>query len=645
MIRFTYFLLLLLIPEITFSQISGIVNSYVKVIAVDNSCNKLTIDPSIGLNTGNFVAGTKVLIIQMKGASMNTSNNTSFGTISSLNDAGNYEFAEIYGVLSNGAFNDVYIKNALLKSYTPSGYVQMVTVPTYSDVTVTGTLTAKSWDGNTGGVLVFEATGTVTLNANIDVSGLGFQGGNSNPGSGSACAVSNYTVSSSSDVSGAKGEGIANTITNNESGAGKQANGGGGGNSNNCGGGGGGNYGAGGTGGTEAYLRTSAYSGCNLYGTGTPGIGGLALTYSNASNKIFLGGGAGGGHQNNWASPGPPTYTGGTPGGPGGGIVMIKANTLNANGNSIVSKGKLNSTIYRAWGDGAGGGGAGGTVLLSIDNYQSSVTVDVSGSKGDNVYDETSRDLGPGGGGGGGIIWVSGASLSSSITAVTAGGTAGTMVGTTTCQCSHNATAGSNGGTLTGLAFPKSSTAFTPCVSLPVTLISFKAYSLSDRIRLEWFTASEKDNEEYMVEKTTDLATYELVSTIKSAKNNYTTHAYVTYDFSPSLGKVYYRLSQKDADGKISRIGMAMVELTEEKNIILRISPVPFSDNLNLILNPSTTEARIQLVNAIGELVYDHRFFREDELALQFPYLPSGIYQLIVYSELGIEMMSILKEK
>src|SRR6185436_4641227 len=78
-------------------------------------------------------------------------------------------------------------------------------------------------------------------------------------------------------------------------GKGALANGGGSGNSHNSGGGGGSNAAPGGFG-------SYNFEGSPCDGTvpfDNRGIGGKTLTYSNAANKIFLGGGGGAGHSNN----------------------------------------------------------------------------------------------------------------------------------------------------------------------------------------------------------------------------------------------------------------------------------------------------------------------------------------------------------
>ena len=152
------------------STISGVINLYTPVSAIDSlGCNAAIVVS----NTLGFTAGDRVLIIQMKGASIDTTNTPGFGSIIDLGNAGNYEFANIVNI--NG--DTIILARKLNRTYTISGLVQLIKAPQYTDVDIVGALTAEPWNGATGGVLVFEATGTVTMNANIDVSGLGFRGG------------------------------------------------------------------------------------------------------------------------------------------------------------------------------------------------------------------------------------------------------------------------------------------------------------------------------------------------------------------------------------------------------------------------------------------------------------------------------------
>jgi hypothetical protein len=121
-----------------------------------------------------FSVGDTVLLIQMKGASVDVTNTSSFGSVTLLNNAGNYEFAVIATITGN----QIGIYGTLQNSYDVSGYVQLVSVPVYGDANITSTLTASDWNGTTGGILVFFVQNTLTMNAQVNLDGRGFSGRN-----------------------------------------------------------------------------------------------------------------------------------------------------------------------------------------------------------------------------------------------------------------------------------------------------------------------------------------------------------------------------------------------------------------------------------------------------------------------------------
>lgn len=203
----------------------------------------------------------------------------------------------------------------------------MVRVPSYINVTVTGTLTSSAWNGLVGGVLAFFVNGTLTLNDDIDNSDKGFRGGTAPNGSFN-CNATNYFYPTGSLDGGRKGEGIANFVQDVSWEEVAQANGGGGGNNNNSGGGGGGNFSAGGRGGNQVL-----YSACT--GMTIGGEGGKAQSVVSSLNKIYFGGGGGSGHQND-------NNNSGIHGKNGGGIIFILAQTLIGNNSSVKSNGTSN---------------------------------------------------------------------------------------------------------------------------------------------------------------------------------------------------------------------------------------------------------------------------------------------------------------
>ncbi len=426
--------------HLTSQDIGGIINNYAIVNDITSTPNCQTI-LSVS-SSGGFSIGDYIIIIQMQGAAISELNDNTFGTISGMGNTGNFEKQQISNILGN----DIYINGFLSFNYDPSSPLQITNLAQYANANVTSTLTCNAWNGSTGGILALEATGTLSLNTNIDVSGLGFRGGSVHfYTGGNTCNFFTprnewfYTIPSG--YGGGKGEGIAEIITGKECGRGPQANGGGGGNDHNSGGGGGSNQATGGQGGINDEPGTF-----NCQGD-FPGVGGLDI---NSTDKLFLGGGGGAGHGNN--------VTNGV-GGLGGGIIIIYANTIIGNGNAILSNGSNGGSP--SGGDGGGGGGAGGGIHLDIQNLTGTLNINAIGGNGGNTTNiNQNRCFGPGGGGSGGYLLTDFAGAG--ITPDFSGGTPGVVTNSSNgCNGSNlGASAGQDGSIYPIPAIPSPSIGF-----------------------------------------------------------------------------------------------------------------------------------------------------------------------------------------
>src|SRR4029453_2200719 len=122
------------------TNISGVGNSYYRVIEV------IPAKACVRLNTVSGLARLqKTLLIQMKGASVITANNSSFGDTTALNNAGNYEVAIICAI--NG--DSVFMFHNFLNSYTVADKVQLVKFAEYYSANVIDTLKALTWSNAT----------------------------------------------------------------------------------------------------------------------------------------------------------------------------------------------------------------------------------------------------------------------------------------------------------------------------------------------------------------------------------------------------------------------------------------------------------------------------------------------------------------
>lgn len=495
--KYILFIVSLLLIPATYAQtnISGVINIYTVVDSVNNCSNQVYTTSAAG-----FSVGDRVLLIQMKGAQVNLTNTASFGNLTAYNNAGNYELATISAI--SGSV--ISFQNGILRNYTALSAIQLVRVPVYGDVNIVGTLSAADWNGSTGGILAFKAD-MVTFSADIDVSGKGFRGGNAGnyPSScPTGTGTSLYYSDTLSGKGGAKGEGIVILTSGYLACRGKAFNGGGGGNDHNAGGGGGANGGGGGVAGEN----DEAFFSC----PGSPGFASLAPDQTMAADKLFLGGGGGAGHGNN---------NNGTDGGDGGGLVLIEANQIIGNSHSIISNGVTVPSM--AWGDGAGGGGAGGTIALVCPSV-SALTISANGGKGG----DTGADqcTGPGGGGSGGVLKHYGATIWPGVIVNLNGGTFGTNI-TATSDCfglNNGAAAGSTGSTISNFIAAESITPYVADFAnagSDVTVCNGGSIMLnaSGGVSYSWSPATYLDNPAISNPTCTPLATTNYVVTVTNA--------------------------------------------------------------------------------------------------------------------------------
>lgn len=410
---------------------------------------------------GPIAPGDLVLVVQMQGATFNTTDTALFGEVSSLNSAGLHELIEVVGV--DRPTNTLTVStgcSGLKNAYSTAAATQVVRVPQLTSLTVsaTGTVTAMPWNGARGGVVALHVRDTLSLLGTIDVSGLGFRGGQVDNLSVASAATDTAGYRAASGTSGAeKGESIGGSQATYDGlggryGRGAPANGGGGGNAFRAGGGGGANASNGNTWNGQGVMDPNAigaaawtldpgrllatstaslannsgggrggysFSQVNLNATATGpgsagwsgnlrrergGLGGRPQAPS-ALSRLFLGGGGGAGDGDQAASGG---------GGAGGGLIYLVADTVSGSG-ALVANGQPGSDTVGSHRDGAGGGGSGGSVVVRA-NGLSGFSISANGGNGGRQLIDPGLDeaTGPGGGGSGGFIATAGGAVTRS---------------------------------------------------------------------------------------------------------------------------------------------------------------------------------------------------------------------------------------
>lgn len=269
---------------------------------IDSACTGTAGNYTLSATNASFALGQVILIHQSQGT-----------------NAGQYE----RNVISGYTAGTITLQSPLKGSYTTGA--QVLVIKQYTNVTVNSgvTWTAKKWNGTTGGILTFLASGILTVNGTILADGAGYNLG---------YAGNNYD--------GYQGEGTAGTGARTTA-----ANGNGGG------------------GGSKSTSTSGGGGGANATNNGTSGLQsggslGSSAGTTDLTTMVFGGQGGNGGtsqiSDNNRAGKG----------GDGGGIIYLAAVTITLNSTAKITANGLVGANAPDTGGGGGGGGAGGSVLL-----------------------------------------------------------------------------------------------------------------------------------------------------------------------------------------------------------------------------------------------------------------------------------------
>ena len=142
----------------------------------------------------------------------------------------------------------------------------------------------------------------------------------------------------------------------------------------------------------------------------------------------------------------------------------------------------------------------------------------------------------------------------------------------------------------------------TASVVLPIELLSFNAQLKNNVVELHWQTATETNNDYFVIERSVDGKVWEAIDTVKGAGTSLTLLNYLLVDENPLSGTSYYRLKQVDFDKNFSYSDIAVVNFEGFK--IEALFPNPSDGNINLVMK-SSIEAPIDLTiyNAIGQMI------------------------------------------
>ncbi len=192
-------------------------------------------------------------------------------------------------------------------------------------------------------------------------------------------------------------------------------------------------------------------------------------------------------------------------------------------------------------------------------------------------------------------------------------------------------------------------TAVGPCAILPVELLEFKGVCKNSETTLHWSTATEKNNNYFIVSKSRDAQNWTEVTRINGANNSKSIKDYSFTDKNPFSGLTYYLLTQVDKDKTSTPLDMITTDCDAFKPTI-SYYPNPFTNALTVdVKNISGYNATIIIYNVIGQKIKELNLNSDGILNGQFEIdvtdLSQGAYLIHFVTEDFKDIKKIIKSE
>ncbi len=166
---------------------------------------------------------------------------------------------------------------------------------------------------------------------------------------------------------------------------------------------------------------------------------------------------------------------------------------------------------------------------------------------------------------------------------------------------------------------------FITTLSLPVSLIQFEGQCLNDSLRLKWATASEKNNDAFIVQRSSDLQKWENMDTLPGAGNSNVIRYYSSVVGQAGGPISWIRLNQMDFNGQSHLSNIISIKNCEEYHS-LKLWPNPSGSIVHLDYDGDMALVNsMALFNALGQKVWETDRF---STRLDLGHLAKGLYML-----------------
>ncbi len=177
-----------------------------------------------------------------------------------------------------------------------------------------------------------------------------------------------------------------------------------------------------------------------------------------------------------------------------------------------------------------------------------------------------------------------------------------------------------------------------PGIILPIEWLALTASSVGEAVRLEWETASEAENDRFVVERSSTGLDFDPIGNVKGSGFSSTPKAYAFIDKFPIDGLGFYRIQQVDHSGDFSYSNIISIDhqWTGIGFQLLSVNPVPAKDYLYVHYSSGNTDpVSLVLYDMLGRQAYSRQFNKThngiNKVSIDLTHLPeSGMYSMVL---------------
>ncbi len=160
---------------------------------------------------------------------------------------------------------------------------------------------------------------------------------------------------------------------------------------------------------------------------------------------------------------------------------------------------------------------------------------------------------------------------------------------------------------------------------LPVTLVGFTVQPGQGQALLQWATASERNNDKFVVERSADGLTFTALQAVAGRGTTAVGQAYTYRDAAPLPGLSYYRLRQVDFDGASTYSPVRTCRQVPAATVLLFPNPTAGGLTLDLRALPAGP-CEVRVLGALGQPLLTETRTSGQLQALALGQLPAGTY-------------------